>query len=292
MQRLFDQVNGETVSGYRIDQKGDLHGGLRTDPDKVIDTMLSFDEFLDLQVQLGWRAGQMKILTSKSFPHSRRGLGFALKQFIEDIMLPRAHSLELDAEFDEKLKKYKMPSNVARAVKEAFERYASGKEKVLDVEAFVELVKKWRAIGTKLSILRARTIFVQYADPQGGEVPYYVRDLMPAEETVQVEESTMFEEEEDDDVIKAKLEAAQMAKLEASILAEKKTGLLTAERSSQGGVEKVEKIDKGGRGVPRVPDQEMTLSEFKAAVCRMAWVLCKGQTLAEKVETFASMYIK
>jgi hypothetical protein len=286
MQRLFDQVNGETNCGYRIDQKGDLHGGLRTDPDKVVDTMLSFDEFLDLQVQLAWRAGQMKILTARSFPFSRRGLGFALKQFLESIMLPRAESLELDAEFEEKLKSYKMPSNVTKAIKDAFEKSSTGKEKILDVESFVELIKKWRAVGTKLSILRARTIFVQYADPESGRVPYYVRDAEPADETVAVEENTMFEEEEDDDVIKAKLAAAQMAKLEASILAEKKTATVTVDKKSLG------TLEKGERGVPRVPAQEMTFGEFKAAVCRLAWLLCKGQTLAERVEAFASMYVK
>ena len=40
VQRLFEQVNGCVSGTYRIDQKGSVQGGLRPDPDKVIDAML------------------------------------------------------------------------------------------------------------------------------------------------------------------------------------------------------------------------------------------------------------
>ena len=45
------------------------------------------------------------------------------------------------------------------------------------------------------------------------------------------------------------------------------------------------------RGVARAADQEMTLREFKAACCRVAWLLCKGKTLADRLDVFLSMHV-
>lgn len=49
---------------------------------------------------------------------------------------------------------------------------------------------------------------------------------------------------------------------------------------------------KAGRGGVRGGDQEMSLSEFKAGVAYLAWLLCKGKTLADRVDMFMSVHYK
>lgn len=288
IQKLFEQVNGCTETTFRFDQKGNVQGGLRPDSEKAIDSMLAFDEFLDLQVQLAWLTGKMNLLPSKSFPHSRRGLGYALKQYVDEILKPRAESLEVDPDFEEQMRDFKMPSVVGKTVAKAFEASTKNKAKAINVDTFTDIVKKWRAIGSKMSILRVRTLFVQYADPSRGKVPYFVRDMVPAAETVKQEEALMFEEELDDDIMEAKLAAAQRAKLEANMAAEAAGSTVVGEKDALSVMEDA----AGERGVPREPTQEMNLNQFKAVVCRLAWVMCKGKTLGDRVETFAGMYIK
>ena len=131
---------------------------------------------------------------------------------------------------------------------------------------------------------------VQYADNDRGRVPYYVKDVLPAPETVRAEEALMFEEEEDDDVMEAKIAAAQAAKQASAIAAEAAETAAAAERDALSDLEDAAAA-ASGRGVARAADQEMRLHEFKAAVCRLAWLLCKGKTLADRLEVFVNMYV-
>ena len=60
-----------------------------------------------------------------------------------------------------------------------------------------------------MSILKCRTLYVQFADDDRGKVPSYIANQSPSAATIRNEEAAMFEEEEDDDVMEAKLRAAQ-----------------------------------------------------------------------------------
>ena len=95
-----------------------------------------------------------------------------------------------------------------------------GAPDTFDVDAFVGLCKKWRAVGSKLSILRCRTLYVQFADDDRTSVPFFLRDAEPSAETAAAEEAAMVEEEEDDDVMEAKLLAAQEAKKASNLASE------------------------------------------------------------------------
>lgn len=107
-----------------------------------------------------------------------------------------------------------------------------------------------------------------------------MQDIQPGASTLKADSGVVFEEEEDDDVMEAKLAAAQAAK------AAEKTEE-PEEKKEVDALTSLEQIRK-----PRAADQEMTITEMKAAVCRLAYLLCKGKTLADRVECFASMYIK
>jgi hypothetical protein len=213
---------------------------------------------------------------------------------------------------------------------------AKGKRRCLkDADEFVGLCKKWRVTGQVVSILRARTIYVQYADDDRGRLRYYtalpvllvplqllrcfcvlrfrlaaasqshrstspapssaaprvptfVQDIAPAPETVALEEALMFEEEEDDAVMAAKSEAAQGAAAAAAAAGEGEGG--EREADALAALEDASAAHSG-KGATRTGDQQMSLGEFKAALARLAWLLCKGKDLKERLEMFASQYL-
>ena len=284
---LFDDANGPSKTSFRIDQKGDVAGALRVDPTKCADRILTFDEFLDYQVRMAWLCGQRGYLSLRAFPHSRRGLGFALKLYVEEILIPRAERLEVDPVFEAELKKFKMPQAIAKSITKAFdEQPGASTAKMITVDQWIKIIKKWRAVGNTMSIIKCRTLYVQYADDDRGRVPFYIKDILPAEATVAKESDDAFEEEEDDDVMEAKAAAAQAAKA-ASEGSKGDGDAETTEPEEKDGLAVLEDVRK-----PRATDQEMTLAEMKAAVCRLAQVLCKGKTLSDRLEAFASMHIK
>jgi hypothetical protein len=128
-------------------------------------------------------------------------------------------------------------------------------------------------------------LYVQFADDDRGKVPLYVQDIVPDAVAKVANFTVEFEEEEDDDVMEARLAAAEAAKAaerEANGSEED-----TPEKKERDALASLEDVRK-----PRATDQKMTLTEMKAAVCRLAYILCKGKTLADRLEAFASMHIK
>lgn len=280
---LFDDVNGASKIPFKIDHKGEVTGALRPDPGKSPDRILTFDEFLDYQVRLGWICGQRGLLSVRAFPHTRRGLGYALKLYVEEILMPRAQRLEVDPDFEENLKKFKMPQAISKQATKTFEEINSGGT-MITVDQWIKIIKKWRAIGHNMSIIKCRVLYVQYADDDRGKVPFYVKEILPADETLKKESSVDFEEEEDDDVMEAKLAAAQAAQAEANLAGFGPEEPVKAERDALASLEDIRK--------PRATDQEMSIAEFKAAICRLAYLLCKGKTIGDRLEAFASMHMK
>ena len=167
--QLFDDVNGPSRETFKINHKGEVTGALRMDPEKSPDRILTFDEFLDFQVRLAWLCGQRGLLSSRAFPFSRRGLGFALKLYVEEILMKRAHMLEVDPAFEEMLKKFKLPTNIAKSITKTFDEQSKG-TKMITVDMWVAIIKKWRAIGTTMSIITTRMLYVQFADDDRGKV--------------------------------------------------------------------------------------------------------------------------
>jgi hypothetical protein len=269
---------------FRIDQKGEVTGALRPDPTKDPDRILTFDEFLDLQVRLAWICGQSGLLSARSFPSTRLGLGYALKLYVEEILMKRAQLVEIDSVFEEAFKKFKMPQAITKSVTKTFEEISSG-VKFISVDQWIKIIKKWRAVGHSMSIIKCRMLYVQFADDDRGKVPLYVQDIVPDAVAKVANFTVEFEEEEDDDVMEARLAAAEAAKAaerEANGSEED-----TPEKKERDALASLEDVRK-----PRATDQKMTLTEMKAAVCRLAYILCKGKTLADRLEAFASMHIK
>ena len=287
---LFDDVNGPTKGTFKFDQRGEVMGALRPDPEKSVDRILTFDEFLDFQVRMAWMCGHKGLLTSRSFPSTRRGLGYALKLYVEEILLPRAQKLEVDPAFEETITKFKVPQAVSKSITKSFEEVGGGTTKFITVDQWIRIMKKWRTPGNQMSIIKLRTLYVQYADDDRGKVPSYVQEIQPTESTLASESASTFEEEEDDDVMEAKAAAAQAA---AQVARKEEPGAASEAEAEAAPVEerdalsRLENIRK-----PRATDQEMTLTEMKAAVCRLAYILCKGKTVGDRLDAFASMHIK
>ena len=167
--------------------------------------------------------------------------------------------------------------------------------------------------------MKARSVYVQFADDDRGKLPFFLKDETPTKAVQNFEEAAMFEEEEDDDVVEARLEALRRAAVEANIDEEEEIeseaieviatmlpppsaaaappppapGLHAAEpQDALMHIEDLGGSSKAGRGGVRGGDQEMSLSEFKAGVAYLAWLLCKGKTLADRVDMFMSVHYK
>ena len=90
---IFSKCNGTSSSTFKLDGRGAVTGALRPDPEKLIDNAMTFDEFLDFQVRLAWCLAWRGALSVKAFPHTRRGLGYALSLYMEEICLARVEKL-------------------------------------------------------------------------------------------------------------------------------------------------------------------------------------------------------
>lgn len=315
---MFGVVNGPVMTSLKIDQKGQVAGGLRPDPNKKVDDAITFDEFMDLLVRLSWLVGKRGHLSVNAFPHTRRGVGYALALFMEEVVAPRAERLEMDEAFERAFKKFKYNARDARDLKRAWDSRKTG-GRAVGLGAFVTMCKDWRCTGNKVSIMKARSVYVQFADDDRGKLPFFLKDETPTKAVQNFEEAAMFEEEEDDDVVEARLEALRRAAVEANIDEEEEIeseaieviatmlpppsaaaappppapGLHAAEpQDALMHIEDLGGSSKAGRGGVRGGDQEMSLSEFKAGVAYLAWLLCKGKTLADRVDMFMSVHYK
>ena len=90
--------------------------------------------------------------------------------------MPRAQRLEVDPDFEENLKKFKMPQAISKHATKTFEEINSG-GKMITIDQWIKIIKKWRAIGHNMSIIKCRVLYVQYADDDRGKVPFYVKEI-------------------------------------------------------------------------------------------------------------------
>ena len=63
------------------------------------------------------------------------------------------------------------------------------------------------------------------------------------------------------------------------------------ERDALNDVEDVAAKSRNDKG-RRVGDEQMVLVEFRAAICALSWLLCKGKTLQDRLDMFIAQHVK
>ena len=237
---------------------------------------------------------------------TRRGVGGALRLFIVDYF-PKAKRLEVDDAFDAAYEEHKWAKDMNSNVQKLFKKACGGKKKEVDVEAWTACCKEWKAVGSNLSILKCRLFFVEISESEIDE-----ETGLPKWRTlINLSNIAIDAEDEEEEALKAEAKIQRAIEKKAAAEAEAAAAAAAA-AAAEGGEEEapaaapslastksmksMKSVKKKNDGELTVEDVEapdtMELPEFKKGIAKLAWALCKGKTVEEKLTAFAAKHLQ